>query len=430
MVVDVVLWGTTIGTVFGEEGRPYWSFQYDLEFLGSGIEVSPVMMPLRRAAYSFPELVGASFQGLPGLLADSLPDKYGNALIEEWLARQGRLPGSQTVLEKLCYVGSRGMGALEFRPRLGPVESRGAILEVSELVELANEILGKRNAFRTSMAGGRADAMKEILRVGTSAGGARAKAVVAFHPETLEVRSGQVEAGLGFDYWLIKFDGVAENRDHELNDPLGFGAIEYAYSLMAKAAGIEMTECRLLEEGGRRHFMTKRFDRYEGGKKLHMQTLGGLAHFDFHQAGANSYEQAMLLMKHLRMGHESVKEMYRRMVFNVMARNQDDHVKNIAFLMDRGGEWGLAPAYDVTYSYNPVGAWTSSHQMRVNGKRDGFERSDFLECARTVGVHVVTAKRIIEDVLGAVERWEEFAFEAQVPSEWVASVRAAHRLDW
>ena len=363
-LAEVRLWGRTIGAVALEDGQEAASFEYDRAFLRSGIEVAPLAMPLAPRVYSFPALSAGTFHGLPGLLADSLPDRFGNALVDAWLATQGRSPESFNAVERLCYTGTRGMGALEFAPASGPRVRQASILHIDRLVELASAALRARDGLPGSFAADdRAGALRDILLVGTSAGGARAKAVIAWHPETNEVRSGQVRAGEGFGYWLLKFDGVSNNRDKELADPQGFGAIEYAYYRMAIDCGIRMSECRLFEEGGRRHFMTRRFDRLPDGGKLHMQSLGALAHLDFNQAGAHSYEQALLVLRRLGRAPAEIEQLFRRMVFNIVARNQDDHVKNIAFLMDRSGTWSLAPAFDMTYSYQPEGKWTSSHQM-------------------------------------------------------------------
>jgi serine/threonine-protein kinase HipA len=303
-------------------------------------------------------------------------------------------------------------------------------VNVDALVRLASEILTHRYDLQEHFhAEGKERALRNILLVGTSAGGARAKAVIAWNPETNSVRSGQIPAGEGDEYWLLKFDGVAGNKDKELEDLRGFGAIEYAYYLMAKAAGITMSECRLLEENGRRHFMTRRFDRLSGGEKLHMQSLGALAHFDFNQAGAYSYEQALLVIRQLRLPMRSVEEQFRRMVFNIVARNQDDHVKNIAFLMNRRGEWSLAPAFDVTYSYNSSGMWTATHQMTVNGKRDAFTRADLLACAATAQIQRSRASAIISEVLTAVRRWPEFAAHAMLSESWIETIKRSHRLE-
>ena len=332
-LAEVQLWGRTIGAVTLEEGNEFAAFQYDPAFAQSGIQVSPITMPLSDRVYVFPELPPKTFHGLPGLLADSLPDRFGNALIDAWLATQGRTPDDFNPVERLCYTGPRGMGALEFVPSIGPKPQPAKKIEIDALVKLASEVLSHRKNLKTTFASAsRKSALNDILRVGTSAGGARAKAVIAWNRETNEVRSGQIAAGKGFDYWLLKFDGVTGNKDKELEDPKGYGVIEYAYYLMAKAAGVTMSECRLLEEGGRRHFMTRRFDRLDGGEKLHMQSLCALAHFDFNNAGAYSYEQALLVIRQLNLPMEAVEEQFRRMVFNIIARNRDDHVKNIAFL--------------------------------------------------------------------------------------------------
>jgi serine/threonine-protein kinase HipA len=430
VIAEVRLWGRTIGAVAMEEGRDVASFQFTPEFVESGIQVAPLMLPLGRQVYEFPELPRRTFHGLPGLLADSLPDRFGNALIDTWLASQGRTPVSFTAIERLCYTGTRGMGALEYRPRMGPRSVRSSTIEIDALVRLASEVLTEREHLQGRLARGEETrALADILRVGTSAGGARAKAVIAWNRETNEVRSGQVAAGEGFTYWLLKFDGVSGNRDKEFEDPQGYGAIEYAYALMARAAGITMMECRLLEEHGRRHFMTRRFDRLDDGRKRHMQSLGALAHLDFNQAGAYGYEQAFLAIRQLGLPMGAIEEQFRRMALNIVARNQDDHVKNIAFLMDRDGAWSLAPAFDVTYSYNPSGDWTATHQMTVNGMRDGFSRSDLRTCARSAGLKQGRADALLDEVVAAVARWPEFAAEASVDEDVAERIRRTFRLD-
>ena len=429
MIGEVKLWGRTIGAVSWEEGRKYASFQYDPSFAASGIEVSPLVMPLGNRVYTFPELPRKTFYGLPGLLADSLPDRFGNALINTWLATQGRKPESFNAIERLCYTGKRGMGALEFAPLLGPRPRTATKIEIDTLVQLASEILNQRSDFNSSFKSpAREKALKDILRVGTSAGGARAKAVIAWNRYTNEIHSGQIEARPDFEYWLLKFDGVSGNKDKELDDPQEYGAVEYAYHLMARASGIRMNDCRLLEENGRRHFMTQRFDRLPGGEKLHMQSLGALAHLDFNQAGAHSYEQALLTIRQLNLFANDYKEQFRRMVFNIMARNQDDHVKNIAFLMNKNGQWSLAPAFDLTYSYNPDGAWTSTHQMTMNGKRDQFTIEDFKGCGRVSQLIRGEPESIIEEIRTALLRWPEFAQEAKVDATWTKEIQNNFRL--
>ncbi len=427
---EVRLWGRTIGAVTLEDDRDYAAFQYEPDFAGSGIQISPLVMPLASDVYSFPALPRPTFHGLPGLLADSLPDKFGNALINAWLATRGRLPDSFNAVERLCYTGTRGMGALEFSPQLGPRPRQAKEIQVDALVSLASEILTQREDFKASFdTPKRQAALKQILQVGTSAAGARAKAVIAWNEKTNEVRSGQVEAGPGFGYWLLKFDGVSGNKDRELEAPRGFGAMEYAYANMAAAAGVSMSECRLFEENDRRHFMTRRFDRLGGGEKLHMQSLGALAHFDFNAAGAHGYEQALLTIKQLGLPMSALEEQFRRMVFNVVARNQDDHVKNIAFLMDKRGEWSLSPAFDVSYSYNPAGDWTSRHQMTINGKRDRFTKDDLYACARVANIRKNRADAILRQVTEAVARWPEFAGAARVNEAMTREIQANLRLD-
>lgn len=412
-----------------EEGQEYAAFQYTHDFARSGIEISPLKMPLSDTIYTFPGLPRATFWGLPGLLADSLPDRFGNALINTWLATQGKTPSDFNAVERLCYMGQRGMGALEFVPQTGPQLRKARKIDIDSLVKLASDVLTQHGEFSGNVDNGhRAEALKDILRVGTSAGGARAKAVIAWNPKTNEIRSGQIAAGQDFEYWILKFDGVAGNKDKELEDPKGFGVIEYAYYLMAKACGIIMSECKLFEENHRRHFMTRRFDRLSDGEKLHMQSLGALAHFDYNQAGAYSYEQALLTIRGLRLPMSAVEEQVRRMVFNIVARNQDDHVKNIAFLMDKEGQWSLAPAFDMTYSYNPSGAWTATHQLTLNGKRDGFSLSDFRAAAQSATMKRGRAEEIVREVTEVVARWPEFADEAKLDPNIRDKIQKAHVL--
>jgi serine/threonine-protein kinase HipA len=433
MIATVQLWGRTIGAVSLLEGRDAAAFQYDPEFARSGIEISPLTMPLSERVYEFPALPQNTFHGLPGLLADSLPDRFGTALVDAWLATQGRTPEDFNAVERLCYTGQRGMGALEFAPVLGPSERRSktAKIEIAALVRRASEVLTHRDELQEHFhQPGREKTLRDILSVGTSAGGARAKAVIAWNPATKELRSGAIAAGEGFEYWLLKFDGVSGNKDKELEDPQGYGSIEYAYHLMAWAAGITMSACRLLDENGRRHFMTRRFDRLPGGEKLHMQSLAALAHFDFNQAGAYAYEQALLTIRQLQLPMAAVEEQFRRMVFNIVARNQDDHVKNIAFLMNKEGEWSLAPAFDVTYSYNPSGSWTAAHQMTLNGKRDGFTLADFKACAKAALMKQGRAATIVEEVQAAVRRWPEFAAEACLSDDWRDRIGKTQRLSF
>ncbi|NOY83300.1 MAG: type II toxin-antitoxin system HipA family toxin [Nitrospirae bacterium] len=415
-IVEVKLWGRRIAAVSLNDDAEVAAFEYDSDFALSGIQVSPLMMPLSRRIFTFPELARPTYYGLPGLLADSLPDKFGHALIDAWLATQGRTPEDFNAIERLCYTGARGMGALEFSPAIGPKTQETNAVQIKQLVELASKILNHRSDFQTSFSDpNKAQALSDILRVGTSAGGARAKALIAWNPKTNEVHSGQVPSSFGFEYWLLKFDGVSGNRDKELEDPKGYGRIEYAYAQMAKDCGIEISDCRLFEENGRQHFMTRRFDRLPGGEKLHMQSLCAMGHYDFNLAGAYSYEQALMVIRQLGLPMKTIEEQFRRMVFNIVARNQDDHVKNIAFLMDKTGQWSLSPAFDINYSFNPTGPWTSQHQMTMNGKRDNFTLDDFNRCAKTASMKRGRAKTIIEEVQETVAQWKTYAKTAGVP---------------
>jgi serine/threonine-protein kinase HipA len=418
-VVDtarVLLWGSDIGAVTWLDDRAIGVFQYTPEFVDSGIEVAPLSMPLHVAPYEFPTLSNETFHGLPGMLADSLPDKFGNTLINAWLAGQGRQPASLTPVERLCYTGTRGIGALEFLPAIRGAPTATRTVEINTLVDLANRVLDDRVSLEGKFTrDSDKETIEDILRVGTSAGGARAKAVLAWNEVTNEFRSGQAPAEKGFTHWIMKFDGVGDNKDKELADPKGFGRIEYAYYLMAEEAGIKMNECRLHEESDRAHFLTKRFDRLDDGNKLHMQSLGAMMHYDFNQAGAHSYEQAIQAIKRLRLPIENVEQQFVRAVFNIIARNQDDHVKNIAFLMDQRGRWRLSPAFDVAYSYNPSGDWTARHQMSLNGKRNNFDHNDLLSFAKVCGIKKMRASQLLGKIAAAVAMWSEFTTVGGVP---------------
>ena len=424
----VKLWGDTIGAVSWLDDRDYGIFEYDKDFLKKGLDVSPIMMSLNDARtgdgkFSFSSLNKNTFLGLPGMLADALPDKFGNSIIDAWLARNGRDSSSFSPVERLCYTGKRGMGALEFSPAVIEKYDESVSVEISELVKLAQEIMHERKELNVQIGSSEhenADAILDILRVGTSAGGARPKAVIAMNDKG-NIMSGQADVPKGHDYWLLKFDGVT---DLELGEPGGYGRIEYAYYLMAKDAGIDMTQCRLLEENGRAHFMTKRFDR-ANGRKQHMQSLCGIAHYDFNMAGAYSYEQAFEVMRKLRLSKAVATEQYRRMLFNIIARNQDDHTKNISFLMSTNGKWKLSPAYDVTYSHNPAGKWTNQHQMSVNGKRDHFTKEELISTGKSISIS--RPEEIINDVITSVDKWLEFAEKAGVKKNISLDIKKQHR---
>ncbi len=420
----VRLWDREAGAVAWDQERGCASFQYTPAFARSGLQIAPFTMPLDPdRIYSFPALPRHTYHGLPGLLADALPDRYGNTLIDLWLLRQGRDIADFSPVERLCYMGTRGTGALEFKPVPGPRERTAVPIAIDELADLATRVLHERQKLAVRLDDDAQEALRTIIRVGTSAGGARAKAVIAWNRQTREVRSGQVDAPAGFEPWLLKFDGAGRDA---LGDPQGYGRIEYAYHLMARAAGIAMTDCDLLEEGGRAHFLTRRFDRTADGRKLHLQSLCALGHHDFNAAGAHGYEHALDAIQRLDLGHPALQEQYRRMVFNVLARNQDDHTRNIAFLMDEAGGWRLAPAYDVIWAYNPDGGWTAAHQMSLAGKRDDFTTADLLSVARQFAI--AGARAILQEVRDVVAGWAGFAAAAKVPAETVARIAGTHRL--
>ncbi len=426
---SVNLWGREIGAVSvdGPSGVP--AFQYTPEFARSGIQVAPAQMPLRAEPYEFRTLLRIpSFEGLPGLLADALPDRWGRTLVSAWLRSQNRPEESFDIVERLCYTGRRAMGALEFEPAIEQPAGDGGDLQVDLLVELANEVLSRREEFVADLEDPSEEAMRAILAIGTSAGGARPKALITYNEATGQVRSGQVEADPGFSHWLLKFDGVERSGDHGLRDPQGWGAVEYAYWRLARAAGIETTDSRLLEENGRRHFMTRRFDRPTAGGKLHVQTISALEHVDYDEPGIYSYERALALLRRLGLGTPDAEQLYRRMTFNVVARNQDDHVKNTAFAMGRDGAWRLAPAYDLTWSYRPGNRWLEAHQMTVNGKRDDFTADDLLAVARLAGLKRGRGDTILREVVDVVGEWPRVADEVGVDPSLRDAARATHRL--
>lgn len=408
-LAKVYIWDKYVGAVMWDENRQTASFEYDGNFKSTGLELSPLLMPLSdKKVFSFGNLNKETFLGLPGLLADALPDAYGKALLDRWLAMNGRTFANP--VERLCYQGKRSMGALEFVPAQDAHLEQNSRLEINSLVEIAREVMDSKSQLDVNLNDNKKEAIANIIKVGTSAGGQRAKAVVAYNESTGEVRSGQIDAPEGFGHWLLKLDGVTNAT---LGDPKHYGRIEYAYYLMAKKAGIDMMECRLLEENGRAHFMTKRFDRLGGKEKLHSQTLCGIAHFDYKMLHAYSYEQAFQVMRQLHLSYKQAEEMFRRMVFNVIARNHDDHTKNISFLMNKKGEWSLSPAYDMSYCYNPQGQWTSQHQMSINNKWTDFTIEDFHAVAQNI--HIKNCDAIIEQVCDAVSQWKSIAKDCGIP---------------
>ena len=412
-VARVRLFGLPMGTFRWDDRYQVAQFEYDRSFVGHGLEPSPLMMPVREGrVYSFAGLNRETFMGLPGMLADSLPDTYGRVLFDRWLALTGRT--SSNPIESLCFLGKRCMGALEFEPAFDAGYDPHQRLEIDSLVEVAREALDTKRSFGVNLNDDRKAAVAALLRLGTSAGGQRAKAIIAYNKTTGELRSGQVDAPEGFDYYLIKLDGVSAKAGFKETE--NFGRLEYSFYKLATACGIEMTECSLVEENGRAHFLTRRFDR-EGGRKLHMQTLCGLAHYDFRLLRGYSYEQAFDVMRRLRLPYSDASELFRRLVFNVAVRNQDDHTKNISFLMGEDGRWRLSPAYDIGYAYNPEGRWTSQHQMSVNGKFDGITREDLLALADTNNIK--DASKIINQVCEGVSAWRDFASECSVPDAMV-----------
>jgi serine/threonine-protein kinase HipA len=418
---NIKIWGQPVGSVAWDPETGVATFEYARSFLTSGLDLSPLLMPLsdgQSKGFSFPELRrSATFKGIPGLLADVLPDKYGNALIDAWLIRNKRPTGSLNPVEMLCFIGKRGMGAMEFEPQFPKGGNTSTHLEIADLVEVANHILSGRKSFITKVKPDEEKALVDILKIGTSAGGARAKAVIAYNAQTGEVRSGQANVPKNFTHWLIKFDGVS---DAQFGATHGYGRVEMAYHLMANAAQIEMTECRLLEENGRAHFMTRRFDREGDNEKIHVQSLCALRHFDFNDVGLHSYEQLFETMRMLGLPYPQAEQVFRRMVFNVLARNCDDHTKNTAFLMNMKGEWKLSPAFDVCHSYRPGSDWVSMQSMSVNGKRKKIGRDDFLAVAKSMNIKKATS--IIEHVNDVIQHWDAYAKEVEVDKKLAGAI--------
>lgn len=412
----VNIWSQRVGVVMWDENTNSALFEYDPSFERLGLDLSPIQMPLgSHHPYRFVSLSRDTFMGLPGLLADALPDSYGKALLDRWLTTVGRTFANP--VERLCYQGKRSMGALEFEPAQDTFLETGTKIEIDSLVEVAREALSQKSQLDTNIEKDRKGALINIIKVGTSAGGQRAKAVIAYNEETGEVRSGQIEAPEGFEHWLLKLDGVT---NQELGDPKHFGLIEYAYYQMAKDCGIDMMPCRILEENGRAHFMTKRFDRIGNKEKVHMQTLCGIAHYDYKMLRAYSYEQAFQVMRQLRLPYYQAEEMFRRMVFNVISRNQDDHTKNISFLMGKDGKWRLSPAYDMSWSYNPEGEWTSQHQMSINNKWRDITDEDMLSVAASINIR--KPKEIIENIRDVVAHWPDYARPLGIPPTTVKEI--------
>jgi len=415
-VAEINIWEEFVGAVRWDENRHLASFQYDNKFLSKNWDLSPIKMPISNGnrIYNFPELLPQkdvidAFYGLPGLLADSLPDRYGNKLINAWLAQNGRPPESMNSVEKLCFIGERGMGALEFQPAQIKTAKNTFAIEIKSLIDIAQKMLSDRQEFETKIQDDEQKAMLQILKIGTSAGGARPKAIIAFNKKTKEVRSGQISVPNGFEHWIIKLDGVS---DVQFGESHGYGQVEYAYYLMAKGCGIEIMESKLLEEENRAHFMTKRFDREENKTKHHIQTLCGLQHFNYNDMYSYSYEQLFQTMRMLKLTYPEAEEMFRRMVFNVMAVNYDDHTKNFSFRLKKEGKWELAPAYDLCYTYSPDNKWVNQHSMSINGKHRNISRDDLLSIAKANNIK--KGEKIIEEIKNIVSNWKYYAEQANV----------------
>ena len=417
---EIYLWGTRVGIIHQDLDKPYASFEYDEKFLNSNIEISPIMMPLRNIVYEFPSLSGEPFWGMPGLVVDSLPDTFGNKVIEQWLVSQGKSITDFTAIDRLCYTGKRGMGALEYVPASSEISDINESINVSEMVKFASDVLNKRETITLNAE--EALTYSQLVQVGSSAGGARAKALIAWNEKTNEIKSGQLNLDKDFDYWLMKFDNVSKNGDHGLEDIPEYTLIEYAYYKMALDAGIQMNECRIYSNAGENHFMTKRFDRVQG-KKMHMQSLGAMAHISYKEPRLCSYEMAAAYMREMKLPMIDIEQFFCRMVFNCIAVNQDDHVKNISFLMDKSGKWRLSPAYDITYSYDITNKWLSAHQMTINGKKSNINLIDLLEVGEKMGLKRKKCLDIISKISRVVSDFERYANEANIREKTFSDIK-------
>jgi serine/threonine-protein kinase HipA len=415
-VAQIKIFNKKVGAVAYDKNKGIALFEFEDSFLKTGYDLSPIKIPAKNAKgkiFSFAELtMSNTFKGMPGLLADVLPDKYGNALINNWLIKNGRPTGSLDPVETLCFIGKRGMGALEFNPVNPPIANNSTKVEIGSMVQIAQDILSERKIFTTNLSAEEEKAMADILKIGTSAGGARAKAIITYNPLTKEVKSGQTDAPTGFNHWLIKFDGV---DDEQFGASIGYGRVEMAYYKMAIDCGIEMMESRLFEENGRAHFMTRRFDRPTGNTKLHVQTFCAMQHYDFNEVGLYSYEELFETMRILNLPYPQHEQLYRRMLLNIMGRNCDDHTKNFAFVMDENGSWKLSPAYDVCHAYRPASPWVSKQSLSVNGKRENISKNDLLAVAKSLSIK--KASQIFTQVSDVVNRWKDYAEEQKVPAK-------------
>jgi serine/threonine-protein kinase HipA len=424
-LAEVKIWGELVGAVAWDEQFGLATFEYAPQFKKGNVELSPLKMPLQgsKNIYTFPELrrernaTYDTFKGLPGLLADVLPDKYGNQLINQWLAQQGRPQDSMNPVEMLCFIGSRGMGALEFEPNSLKENKNTFAIEIDNMVDIAQRMLYQRASFGTNLQKDEEKAVMDILKIGTSAGGARPKAVIAYNEKTGEVKSGQTKAPQGFEHWLIKLDGVS---DVQLGASKGYGLVEMAYYTMAIDCGIDMMPSTLLEENGRAHFMTKRFDRTGSDTKHHIQTWCALKHFDFNLVNSFSYEQLFQTMRELKLDYSASEQMFRRMVFNVLARNCDDHTKNFSFILKQNEPWALAPAYDICHAYRPGSEWVSQHALSINNKRKNISRHDLLMIGEVI--HCKKAAHIISEISEVVNQWKKYAKEVGVKPKLIKAI--------
>ncbi|MBF7957682.1 type II toxin-antitoxin system HipA family toxin [Rahnella victoriana] len=429
---EVLFDGIPVGYLAYVDDSGFATFEYTQDWQKDGFSLSPIHLPLNNQVFTFPALAFETFRGLPAVFADSLPDDFGNSLINAWLARKGQDKTQFLALDRLLYTGTRGMGALEYQPTNNNLEVDSQPILIGELVKMAQKVLDSRDELQLNDY--EESSLAKLLQIGTSAGGARAKAVVAANADRSEILSGQVEVPEGFEHYLLKFDGVEEHKSDKetFGDPKGYGVMEYVYHLMAKDAGISMSECELLRErnSDRAHFMTKRFDRVNN-QKYHVLSLCGIAHADFRKPGAYSYEELLAVCRQLGLSNKEQEQIFRRMVFNVVARNHDDHTKNWLFMVDDNFKWTLAPAFDVAWSYKADSPWVNAHQLTLAGKRDKFVMDDLLSVANHItSLRPSKAKKIIDQTIRIVSRWRDYAEKEGVPEALIVSVEKSLRINW
>lgn len=431
--VEVYLWGTKIGAIAYEPGQTEVStFEYDKDFIKMGIEVSPISVPIKYSIHTFDDISKKTFHGLAGFIADSLPDKFGNQLIDQYFALKGRSSSDITPLDRLLYIGNRAMGALEFKPAINLDDKNKNIeLNLQDLSQLAEMILIKKEKFANELKNSDKKNVINLLRIGSSAGGARSKALVAMDKDG-KLYDGTINHKKACKYYLLKFDS-SSNSDRDNKDPKGMTKVEYIYSILARKCNINMPYTTFIQIEDDFHFLIERFDRIDKNKgftkdKLHYVSWCGMAHAHRDETGAFSYEQLVMIVRELKLGQDSVFEIFKRAVFNLVGRNQDDHTKNFGFLMDRNGRWSLSPAFDITYSYDPEGKWTKSHQITLNGKEDNFTLEDIISFGKYCNLSKKKSLEVLNNTVSAFKEFPKLADRYKVDRRLKESIYSNLRI--